>query len=205
MKTCILLCVMALVGCGCSTVEKKQPVKIIFDTDIGGDADDLGALVMLHNFKDKGECELLAVMNWSNDDYAVPAIDAVNRYYERPDTPIGARKDNIYKDEKKYNYAIANHFEHKLTYKDVPDTTTLYRKILSKQKDGNVVMVTVGPLLNIGRLIESQPDLISNLTGKELISRKVNNHKLKLVALPCSGFACPPAAAISIHQSYWWY
>jgi len=28
-------------------------VKIIFDTDFGGDADDLGALVMLHNFMDQ--------------------------------------------------------------------------------------------------------------------------------------------------------
>jgi len=28
---------------------------------------------------------------------------------------------------------------------------------------------------------------------------------LKLVALPDSGFACPPLAVVSIHQSYWWY
>jgi hypothetical protein len=30
--------------------------------------------------------------------------------------------------------------------------------------------------------------------------KKVKNHQLKLVALPCSGFACPPLAAVSIHQ-----
>jgi len=29
---------------------------------------------------------------------------------------------------------------------------------------------------------------------------KVNNHQLKLVALPVSGFACPPTADISIYQ-----
>ncbi len=28
----------------------------------------------------------------------------------------------------------------------------------------------------------------------------VKNHKLKLMALPYSGFACPPLAVISIHQ-----
>jgi len=164
---------MAFAAGGCSFAEKTSPVKIIFDTDIGGDADDLGALAMLHNFADKGECRLLAVMSWSNDECAVPAIDAVNRYYKHSAMPIGARKDNIYSDEKKYNYAIAKHFEYKLTYKDVPDTTTLYRKILSKQKDGDVVLVTVGPLLNIKRLIESQPDSVSDLNGRELISRKV--------------------------------
>jgi len=29
---------------------------------------------------------------------------------------------------------------------------------------------------------------------------QVNNHQLKLVALLVSGFACPPLAAVSIHQ-----
>jgi inosine-uridine nucleoside N-ribohydrolase len=170
-----LLCVIVPAVGGCSSAEKAAPVKVIFDTDIGGDADDLGALAMLHHFADQGECELLAVMSWSNDEYAVPAIDAINRFYKHPDIPIGARKDNIYTSETSYNTAIAGHFAYKLTYKDVPDTTTLYRKILSKQKDGDVVLVAVGPLLNIKRLIESGPDSSSGLSGRELISRKVKN------------------------------
>jgi len=29
---------------------------------------------------------------------------------------------------------------------------------------------------------------------------RVNNHQLKLVALPVSGFACPPLAVVTIHQ-----
>jgi hypothetical protein len=33
----------------------------------------------------------------------------------------------------------------------------------------------------------------------------VKNHQLKLVALPYSGFACPPLAGISIHQWDWWF
>ncbi|MEX0290572.1 MAG: hypothetical protein AB3N14_15820, partial [Flavobacteriaceae bacterium] len=39
-------------------------VKVIFDTDFGGDADDLGALAMLNHFKNKGEVELMGVMCW---------------------------------------------------------------------------------------------------------------------------------------------
>ena len=39
----------------------NTPVKIIFDTDIGWDCDDAGALAMLHRLCDKGEAELLAV------------------------------------------------------------------------------------------------------------------------------------------------
>lgn len=40
-------------------------VKIIFDTDFGGDADDLGALAMLHNLHNQGKCELLGIASWS--------------------------------------------------------------------------------------------------------------------------------------------
>ena len=53
-------------------------VKIIFDTDFEGDADDLGALAMLHNLMDRGECELIGIMCWSTAQYTVPGIDAVN-------------------------------------------------------------------------------------------------------------------------------
>ena len=79
-----------------------QP-KIIFDTDFGGDADDLGALAMLHNLMHLGECDLIAVTCWSTEEYAVSAIDAVNRYYQHPNIPIGVRKDPIH--EVKWNHS----------------------------------------------------------------------------------------------------
>lgn len=150
----------------------SQP-KIIFETDMGGDADDLGALVMLNNFMNRGECELLAVMSWLHEEYAVSAIDAVNRYYNHPDIPIGVRKDEIYHDDWNYNKPIAEAFEHELTNDDVPSAVKLYRKILSEQTDSSVTIVTVGPLYNIKQLMESGPDSISSLSGKELISLKV--------------------------------
>ena len=88
------------------TIKMFSQVKIIFDTDIGGDADDLGALVMLNNFMAKGECDLLAVMCWSTEKYAVSAIDAVNRFYQHPDIPIGTRKDSTFYES--WNYTQQN-------------------------------------------------------------------------------------------------
>lgn len=149
-----------------------QP-KIIFDTDIGGDADDLGALAMLHNFVKSGDCELLAIMSCTSNEYAVPAIDAINRFYLHPDIPIGTRKDGTDTSETNYNKIIADNFPYKLSYNDVPDAVALYRKILASNEDKSVTIITVGPLLNIQRLIQSKPDLISPLTGAELISKKV--------------------------------
>jgi inosine-uridine nucleoside N-ribohydrolase len=156
----------------CSQLSFSQP-KIIFDTDIGGDADDLGALAMLHNYVKRGDCELLAIMIWSTDEYAVPAVDAINRFYLNPKIPIGTRKDPTYTNESNYNKVIADNFEYKLTYNDVPETVDLYRKILASATDTSITIVTVGPLLNIQRLLQSKADKYSALTGSELISKKV--------------------------------
>ena len=38
------------------------PVKLILDTDMSGDCDDVGALALLHALVDRGECELLATI-----------------------------------------------------------------------------------------------------------------------------------------------
>ncbi|HSM48880.1 MAG TPA: nucleoside hydrolase [Draconibacterium sp.] len=156
----------------CSLISFSQP-KIIFDTDIGGDADDLGALAMLHNYVKRGDCELLAIMIWSTDEFAVPAVDAVNRFYHNPNIPIGARKDGTYISETNYNKVIADNFEYKLKYNDVPEVVDLYRKILASAADTSITVVTVGPLLNIQRLIQSKSDKHSGLNGSELISKKV--------------------------------
>ena len=39
----------------------KETKQIIFDTDIGGDCDDAGALAILHEAQNAGKAELLAV------------------------------------------------------------------------------------------------------------------------------------------------
>ena len=149
-----------------------QP-KIIFDTDFGSDADDLGALAMLHTFIRRGDCELLAVMNWTMDEYAVPSIDAVNRFYLHPNIPIGTRKGETDHEDANYNRILAENFPYTLTYNDVPDATVLYRKILSKAADSSITIVTTGPLMNIQNLIKSGSDKYSPLKGSELISKKV--------------------------------
>jgi len=156
-----------------ATITLHSQVKIIFDTDFGGDADDLGALTMLHNFVDREECELLAVMCWTAEQYAVPAIDAINRFHEHPDIPIGARKDGTHYQEWNYSKSIADRFPNELDHNKVPDATVLYRQILTDSPDQSVVIITVGPLKNIENLINSKGDAISELDGKALIEKKV--------------------------------
>jgi len=155
------------------TTPAFSQVKIIFDTDLGGDADDLGALVMLNNFIDKGECRVLGVMCWTTEQYAVSAIDAVNRFYKHPGIPIGIRKGDAYFTDWNYSKPIADSFYHTITNTNARDATSLYRQLLAKADDKSVVIVTVGPLMNIQELIKSGADAYSSLTGKELIEKKV--------------------------------
>ncbi|MBE0653302.1 MAG: nucleoside hydrolase, partial [Bacteroidales bacterium] len=144
-----------------------------FDTDFGGDADDLGALAMLHGFAEAGEIDLLGIMVWKTEASVIPAIDAVNRYYGHPDIPIGIRKENEWVSETEYSKAIAESLPHLFTNADVPEVISLYRKILSENKNRSITLITVGPLLNIKMLLESDPDEYSSLTGKELFHKKV--------------------------------
>ena len=164
---------LLLIGVLFLPVISQAQTRIIFDTDFGIDADDLGALAMLHHFVDKEECELAAIMCWSSEQYAVSAIDAVNRFYKHPDILIGARKDSVQFVESSYSKAIADKFPYTLNHHIVPDAVALYRKILAESDDHSLVIVTVGPLKNIENLLGSVGDSISLLSGEELVEQKV--------------------------------
>ena len=168
----ILLVVLISAISSCTNTE---PVKrIIFDTDFGGDADDLGALAMLNHFSNKGEIEIEGIMCWNLEEYAVSAIDAVNTYYGNPNIPIARRPGSIHITPWNHSKAIADVLDHDATHANVPDATHLYRELLSNNDDKSMVIVTVGPLMNIKNLIDSKPDKFSSLNGLELINAKVS-------------------------------
>ena len=54
--TIVTLCMSTL-----SVAGAEEPVRLIFDTDIGNDVDDAFTLGVIHALQDLGECHLLAV------------------------------------------------------------------------------------------------------------------------------------------------
>lgn len=149
--------------------------KVIFDTDFGGDADDLGALAMLHHYVDRGFIDLLAIASWSNEEYALRGIAAVNQYYGRPKLPLGVRQVKRWRSPRTYSKIIADHFPHdEETVAAVKASTTLYREILAEADPRSITIVTVGPLANIQNLLRSPPDEISDLSGIDLVNAKVD-------------------------------
>ena len=55
----------------------------------------------------------------------------------------------------------------------LPEGYQLLRQLLASQKDASVVLIAVGPVTNLARLLDSQPDNYSKLSGKDLVAQKV--------------------------------
>ena len=54
----------------------KSPIRIIIDTDMSTDCDDVGALCMAHALADLGECEILAVVHDTGALHGAPSCVA---------------------------------------------------------------------------------------------------------------------------------
>ncbi|NLR77999.1 nucleoside hydrolase [Chitinophaga eiseniae] len=162
----LLLCHLAL----------AQNVKIIFDTDMDSDVDDVGALAMLHGFAHQGDAEILAIMVSSLNPWSPGVVDVINTWYGRPDIPIGAvQRFGVYH-KSKYARSLCGEFKHNPQLEEnTPDATMLYRKILASQQDTSVVVVTVGDLTNLSNLLKSGPDQFSGLNGSDLVKKKVKH------------------------------
>jgi inosine-uridine nucleoside N-ribohydrolase len=174
-----LMCVLALLINACTSTPARPasaPVKIIFDSDLGPDYDDVGALAFLHAMADSGKAEILATIASNKDELVAPAIDVINTYFGRPDLPLGGPKSAGVSINSPYHWAdtLIARYPHRLRSTDeAPDAVKVYRKILSAQPDTSVTIVTVGFLTNMSNLLSSAADDISPLSGKELISKKV--------------------------------
>ena len=169
----VILVNILLTGCRSSEpLDSGKAAVIIFDTDIGTDVDDAGALAILHIMADRGEAVILATMSANRNRWCVPALDAINTYYGREDIPIGCSRTGP--DPEEWYHNSVDKFPHKLTHSnEAPNAVALYRKILAAQPDKSVTIVVVGWLTNMAELLNSKPDKYSALAGRELVEAKV--------------------------------
>jgi len=168
--------IFLLISCNLLQSRFRDPVKIIFDSDMGPDYDDVGALTMLHAFADSGKAEILGTIASNKYSLVAPCLNVINTYYGRPQIPVGAPKThgvNIGCSQHWSDSLIAN-YPHSIKSNDqAQDAVSLYRKILASQPDTSVVIVTVGFLTNLNDLLLSGSDTFSPLSGKNLVQKKV--------------------------------
>jgi pyrimidine-specific ribonucleoside hydrolase len=173
----MMVCLIVLYSCANRTRNNNEkPVKIIFDTDLGPDYDDVGAMAFLHAMADSGKAEILATVSSNKHELVAPSIDVINTYFGRKDIPVGATKTSGVNLGSSQHWAdsIVDKYPHSIkSTSSATDAVAVYRKILSSQPDKSVTIVTVGFLTNLYNLLKSGPDAVTNLTGKELVTAKV--------------------------------
>ena len=183
-KNIVIITIILLAAnlAGWSQPSSSNPVAVIFDTDIGPDYDDVGAITMLHALADSGQATILATVASSKYPRVAAVLSVFNTYFGRPNIPIGVPKGQAVADgdQQHWSDTITTRYPHQITANDqVPDAVTVYRQVLSKQPDNSVTIVTVGFLTNLANLLNSPPDTISALSGQELVQKKVR----KLVSM----------------------
>ncbi|WP_114748184.1 nucleoside hydrolase [Pleomorphovibrio marinus] len=155
-------------------------LQVIFDTDMGSDCDDVGALALLHHYADQDKVEILGcVYSSGRIPYGAAVVQAINEYYDRGDIPVGANQDPEVGDpvDKMHAEKLAKDraaFGHRIVHnKDAEDQTSLNRKLIAQAADSSVLYITVGHTKGLYDLLVSQPDEFSPLDGKALIQQKL--------------------------------
>ncbi|WP_224751184.1 nucleoside hydrolase [Mucilaginibacter pankratovii] len=154
----------------------KKPVSIIFDSDMGPDYDDVGAIAMLHAFADKGDAKILATIASTNYPGVAGVLNVFNTYFKRPGIPIGVPKGKALglRDWQHWTDTVLHKYPHKIkTNYEAEDAVKLYRRILATQPNHSVTIVTIGFFTNMSDLLKSAPDEYSKLDGKALVAAKV--------------------------------
>ena len=156
--------------------QKTKPLPVIFDSDMGPDYDDVGAITLLHAFADSGYINILATVASTKYEGVAAVFNVLNTYFKRPGLPIGVPKSKALelKDSQHWTDTLLLKYPHKIKRNDeVLSAIEVYRKSLASQPDGSVTIITVGFLTNLADLLQSHPDKYSKLTGKELVRKKV--------------------------------
>lgn len=180
-NTLMAILVAMMTGCTICSSQTNERVKIILDTDVMTDYDDVGAIAMLHAMADKGECDILATISCTRGNHSVGVLEVINKFYGRADIPVACTKGTIGvrgrpNDHKRIYGGLLSRFKGWYKYENssnAPDAVELYRKTLAAADDDSVVICSIGFLTNIRNLLESKPDAYSSLDGKQLVAKKV--------------------------------
>jgi len=156
--------------------QHKKPVNIIFDSDMGPDYDDTGAITILHALADSGQAKILATMASTKYEGVAGELNVFNTYFNRPNIPVGVPNGFAMdmRDFQHWTDTLLAKYPHKIKgNSEAWDAVKLYRKILASQPDKSVTIVTVGFLTNLSNLLNTKADQYSQLDGKALVAKKV--------------------------------
>ena len=144
-------------------------VNLFLDTDMGPDCDDAGALQIIHTLCRKGMARLLGVTCCTSSPCCLATVSAINRA-NGLEVPLGITARRGFLDSEnclRYASAVAERYDHEFKDGRTPRAALdVFREVLSRQPDGSVTMLSIGPMNNLA-------DYLSDGETASLISRKV--------------------------------
>lgn len=189
-----------------------RPRPILLDTDLGPDADDAGAVAMLHALADQGQVELPGMLCNTTCEWVAPCLAAINAWHGRAAIPVGTLMGPGHSGTKPhwsgtvFNQHIAERWPHAFRDGRRPeDARALYRRLLAAAKDRSVVIVSIGSLTNLRDLLVSGPDAASPRDGAALVAQKVRFLTVMGGAYPRGDRECnfeydvPATQAVALH------
>lgn len=156
----------------------EQHKKIILDTDLCGDCDDVGAMAVLLNLDRLGYAKTLAVTYCLGNPWGSDFIQHTLDWFGRNDIPYGKLTDYSYANydvhNKRFIQPYFEQFPRKEQYPAPYDSIRLLRRILAENKSAkDITLCAIGGLHNVNLLFTSAPDDISPKSGVELMQENI--------------------------------
>lgn len=144
-------------------------IPILFDTDIGGDIDDAVALAYLLR---QPRCELLGITTVTGEpDKRAMLADAVCRAFGRNDMPIfsGVARpilvEQVHKEAPQA--AVLPQWSHRSSF--APNAAIDFLRQTIRSRPGEITLLSVGPMTNIGLLYAIDPQIPTLLKAHVLM------------------------------------
>lgn len=155
----------------------------IFDTDMGNDIDDLLAQILLIRRLARTGGEFGAAVVNKGNRLAPAFVDLINRLHGCPDVPVGwcphgpSPQEGAACEAAFLRAVLGEAGVGVLDYdpdtKEWPDAVYVLRRTLAAAADGSVVYISIGFATVLAGLLDSGPDDVSPLDGRELLRSKV--------------------------------
>ena len=155
-------------------IRRTKPVNIILGTDWWTDCDDCVALRLLTRSHKSGLIRLLGVGINGCMEYSAPSVNAFLTYDGLADIPIGidSAGTDFKGDRHSYQKGLCEYPHAIITNGDCENAVHLYRRLLA-QCDTRADILEIGFPQILSGLLQSEPDDVSPLSGKQLVQQKV--------------------------------
>jgi hypothetical protein len=148
--------------------------RLIIDTDLSRWWDDATAVGMANAMQQRGEVRILGVVSDVPNRVAVAAVDAIDTASGHSRIPVGAVTGS---DADTFPHGYTDALVAKLPHsirdsRDAPNAVVLYRRLLARQRDHSVTIVSIGGYTNLAGLLSSAAGQGSKLDGRALVAKE---------------------------------